>query len=406
MTYINFLDLMAEYTFKHYTETDRQKITRGSIEHTLFNADKDNPFKYQGAVPYEKQNVYITGRYIQLSNQALPKTWKKALRAPENYEKLLDNINQYLKCNIQNENRRSKHNRDYHYKIDYTALSNELKIFDSFINDFVKNDPFQKLDVQFLCKIGIFIYIQVLANEEVLKNPPAKLIETLEQEFENYEQEKETKFLDQLKELRGNMTFLEAIFLENKELFSLDEIIIGIKNRTNLSELIGSAYQQFDSEYSKHFSFKTSLTYTSKMILTTLFLSPEEKQSTNFLGNVFETLRDYQNNIFDLKDAQIISWDRKGYYQINYFHREVLKDVCLTSDYNQNKELLELLVKKYESSDDLIRKQLLPIIIALMEKINFKYIETFRAMYCFRIIKTNYQINTEIMKKIQVWLSN
>ena len=78
----------------------------------------------------------------------------------------------------------------------------------------------------------------------------------------------------------------------------------------------------------------------------------------------------------------------------------------MTSDYYQNKELLELLVKKYESSDDLIRKQLLPIIIALIEKINFKYIETFRAMYCFRIIKTNYQINTEMMKKIQVWLSN
>lgn len=405
MTYTNFLDLMTTYTFKHYTETDRKKITRGSIEHTLFNADEDHPFKYQGSNPYKKQDVYITGRYIQLRNQALPKTWKDALQDSENYEKLLDNINQYLKCNIQNEKRRSKHSRNYYYKINYTALSNGLKIFDTFINNFVKNNPFQKLDVLFLCKIGIFIYIQVLANEDVLENPPNELITILKNELAIYEKEKETEFLNQLKQLSSNMTFLEAIFLENKDLFSLDEIIIGIKNRTNLSELIGAVYQQFDSEYSKHFSFKTSLTDTSKMILTALFLSPEEKQPEPFFRNVFDTLIEYLDTILFFKKERIINFDN-CYYQINYFHREPLKDICLTSDYNQNKELLELLVKKYESSDDLIQKQLLPIIIALIEKIEFDGIGFIRTGYCFRIIRSNHRMNTEMMQKIQAWLSN
>ena len=397
MLYSEFVNLICSCTLKINNNSPYKKI---DVDKIFFESSKDNPFIYIGTkyrlVKQEWTNrisVYLSDEgYLRVPDDELTDRWKSALSYHENYQRLLNNISNYLNSNM--------------IRINYDELTKGLKKFDTFINNFVKNNPFQKLDVMFLCKIGIFTYIQALANEAVLENPPKEFITILKNELAIYEKEKETEFLDQLKELSGNMIFLEAIFLENKELFSLDNIIIGIKNRTNLSELIGPAYHQFDLEYSKHFSFKTSLTDTSKMILTTLFLSPEEKQSTNFLGNVFETLRDYQNNIFDLKDAQIISWDRKGYYQINYFHREVLRDVCLTSDYNQNKELLELLVKKHESSDDLIRKQLLPIIIALIEKINFKYIETFRAMYCFRIIKTNYQINTEMMKKIQVWLSN
>ena len=384
-SYSVFVKLITDQTKKRGGRT----YTKEMMEQKFFYTDETYPFEYIGSQGMTRKA--FLGDYITRSD-TLPKKWSNALNYPNNYQRLMNNISNYLNSDD--------------IQINYNKLTKGLEKFNSFINNFVKNDPFQKLDVQFLCKIGIFIYIQALANEAILENPPNELIAILKNELAIYEQKKETEFLDQLKQLSGNMTFLEPIFLENKELFSLDEIIIGIKNRTNLSELIGAVYQQFDSEYSKHFSFKTSLTDTSKMILTTLFLSPEEKQSTNFLGNVFETLKDYQKNIFDLKDAQIIARDRKGYYQINYFHREALRDVCLTSDYYQNKELLELLVKKYESSDDLIRKQLLPIIIALIEKINFKYIETFRAMYCFRIIKTNYQINTEMMKKIQVWLSN
>ena len=397
MLYSEFINLICSCTIKINNHSQYKKIDVNKI---FFTSSEEDPFTYIGTKYREIKGkwtnlvpVYLSGEgYIRVENDELTDRWKSALSYHENYQRLMNNISQYLNsCEIQ---------------INYNTLKEGLIKFNSFINNFVKNNPFQKLDVLFFCKIGIFIYIQVLANEAILENPPNELIAILKNELAIYEKEKETEFLDQLKQLSGNMTFLEDIFLENKELFSLDEIIIGIKNRTNLSELIGSAYQQFDLEYSKHFSFKTSLTDTSKMILIILFLSPEEKQFTNFLRNIFETLRDYQNNIFYLKDAQIIAWDRKGYYQINYFHREALRDVCLTSDYYQNKELLELLVTKYESSDDLIRKLLLPIIIALMEKINFKYIETFRAMYCFRIIKTNYQINTEIMKKIQVWLSN
>lgn len=406
MTYREFSALIKQYTRKIYNGKS-YLISNSNIDLTLF----------QGSFPYEGKtgpteavfNPSDTSRNVLTLNQGnlLPK-WKAAISNPFNYPTLFKNINNYLSCNIV-EDQRCKNSttcRTYTYEIEYQPLANNLlKALENHLksptSELAKLFSFLENDYE-KCKISIFILIQTLADTEV-SNP--ELIKYLKKEFSYFDKEKETEILDQLKELSGNMTFLEAIFLENKELFSLDEIIIGIKNRTNLSELIGAAYQQFDSEYSKYFLFKTSLTDTSKMILTTLFLSPEEKQPHIFLRNIFDALAGYQDTIFFLKQNGIINLDG-NYYQINYFHREALKDICLTSDYNQNKELLELLVKKYESSNDLIRKQLLPIIIALMEKINFKYIETFRAMYCFRIIKTNYQINTEMMKKIQVWLSN
>jgi len=185
MLYLEFIEIMSSCT----SILGREKCSRFDIEKLIFAPQDDKgtySFKYKGSKSNEVP-VYLPAsqaiRLISVKQKDekllpiyfLPSNWKIALSHSDNYPRLWQNVESYINKNTENIR-----------EINYEGLAGKLRSTEEvalFINKYLKNIP---LDDKNFCMIGIFIGIQIIANEKVVEAPSDKLIKILTEKISSF----------------------------------------------------------------------------------------------------------------------------------------------------------------------------------------------------------------------------
>ena len=185
MLYLEFIEIMSSCT----SILGREKCSRFDIEKLIFAPQDDKgtySFKYKGSKSNEVPVYLPASQAIRLISAKqrdeklppiyfLPSNWKIALNYSDNYPRLWQNIESYINKNTENIR-----------EINYEELAEKLRSTEEvalFINKYLKNIP---LDDKNFCMIGIFIGIQIIANEKAVEAPSDRLIKILTEKISSF----------------------------------------------------------------------------------------------------------------------------------------------------------------------------------------------------------------------------
>ena len=232
MLYLEFIEIMSSCT----SILGREKCSRFDIEKLIFAPQDDKgaySFKYKGSKSNEVRVYLPVSQAIRLISVKqkdeklppiyfLPSNWKIALSHSDNYPRLWQNVESYINKNTENIR-----------EINYEGLAGKLRSTEEvalFINKYLKNIP---LDDKSFCMIGIFIGIQIIANEKVVEAPSDRLIKILTEKILACKEKTELTHRSELAESSGTMSFVSDIHLSSSIVFP-DINFVGRKSELDL----------------------------------------------------------------------------------------------------------------------------------------------------------------------------